>query len=380
MNAPIVGVDVRCLRAGVDGLAGVGTVTREILRRLTSRSDLPVRLLFFEGSRWRSKASSALGDNAATQVCGSWLPGRVLEWAWARSSVPSLEAILGRVDLLHGPDYFLPPHRCERRVFTVHDLAVLRRPEFSSDEFRRSFERQLPQWQRKGARFIAVSRFTRREMMNLLSIPSDRIDVVPNGVDVGFFAEPTETEIATFRARWGLPERFVLGVGSIQPRKNLVCLLRAFRLLRDPGDLGLVLCGNEEWLSGSIRAEAAALGSAVRFVSLPRASMPLLYRAALALAYPSWYEGFGLPLLEAMAAGTPVCASRVASHPEVVGEAGLLFDPASHEELAAALERLIDDASVRARLAAAGQARAREFTWDCAAQGTLETYERALAT
>ncbi len=412
----VVGIDVRCLRAGLDGLAGVGIHTWEIVRRLLAapregvvggdpgangsaatpisppaalpgKTQPALRIVPFAGSRWRSRVRECFdaGKAPITNLREISIPGRVLEKLWRKLHWPPLEWLLGRCDLLHGPDYFLPPHRCVRRVLTVHDLAVLRHPEYASDSFRRRFERELDSWRRPGTSFIAVSDFTRSELQALLGISAERIHVVPNGVAEDFRAVGESphgaTQVLPLRASLLLPTRFLLGVGSIQPRKNLLNLLRAMRILRDRSKRPepLILCGNQEWLSGPIREEARKLGDAVRFVTLPRGQMPLLYAAARALIYPSFYEGFGLPILEAMASGTPVGASRVPSHEEVVGSAGLFFPPEDPEAMAAVMDRLLGDDELHSQLSAAGRARAALFPWDRTAAGTMQVYRTVLA-
>ncbi len=405
-EAQVVGIDVRCLRAGIDGLAGVGIHTWELVRRLLAGpptaaaaadsgdgAALPgktppvLRIVPFSGSRWRSRVRQCLDEANApsSNLREAIIPGRILEKLWTKLQWPPLERLIGRCDLLHGPDYFLPPHRCGRRVFTVHDLAALRHPEYASDSFRRRFDRGLKTWSRPGASFIAVSEFTRTELQALLGISPERIHIVPNGVAEEFRAvgesPHSATELLPFRASLLLPARFLLGVGSIQPRKNLINLLRAMSILRDRlrRPEPLILCGNQEWLSGPIREEAAKLGDSVRFVTLPRAQMPLLYAAARALVYPSFYEGFGLPLLEAMACGTPVGASRIPPHEEVVGSAGLFFPPDDPEAMAAVMGRLLSDDELHSQLSAAGRARAALFPWERTAAGTLQVYRNALS-
>src|SRR5262245_16247072 len=148
LGRAVIGLDGRCLRAGLDHLAGVGVHAREVFRRLLARPDSELDFTVFAGSRWRCGVGEAMGleADAPARLASTGLPGRLVEAAGGRFAWPPFERFTGDVDLFHGPDYFLPPHRCPRRLYTVHDLAVLRRPEFVSDDFRRYFEKQLPSW------------------------------------------------------------------------------------------------------------------------------------------------------------------------------------------------------------------------------------------
>jgi glycosyltransferase involved in cell wall biosynthesis len=318
-------------------------------------------------------------------VVTSPLPGRVLATLWRRLSWPPLESLIGPCDLLHGTDHFLPPHRCPRRIYTVHDVIAISRPDLVLDAHRRFVEEQLPAWRREGTRFIAVSEFTRLEMIRLLGLPGERIRVIPNGVSPEF--RPPDgpgdrAALEAFRAAHGLSQRFLLGVGNTNPNKNIGNLLRAARIVfeRTSRVDQLVLCGNQGWPDGPLRREAERLGDRFRLVSLPRGDMPRLYGAATVLVCPSIYEGFGLPILEAMACGTPVAVSRAAALPETAGDAALYYDPEDPEAIAAQTLLLVDDDAVRSRLVERGLARVAGFSWARAAQDTLDAYRQALAT
>ena len=196
----------------------------------------------------------------------------------------------------------------------------------------------------------------------------------------GFEAEVILSTSAAFRQRRGLPERFVLFVGTLEPRKNLARLVEAFARVRD-GRVGLVLAGGKGWLYDELFARVEALGLS-RGVILPgyvkNDELPLWYNAAIGLVYPSLYEGFGLPVLEAQACGTPVLTSNVSSLPEAAGDASSMVDPYDVEELAAGLDRLLTDELLRHELRERGLAHAKQFSWPRTARETARVYRRAL--
>ena len=208
-----------------------------------------------------------------------------------------------------------------------------------------------------------------------------RIQAVHHGVDASFF-EAGEDELAQARKRYELPERFVLVVGSDEPRKNLVRLLDAYGRLPIELRRGapLVIVGLSGWNNAEIKRAIARAGDVRAIGFVARRLLPAVYHSATVFAFPSRYEGFGMPLLEAMAAGVPVVSSDRSAMPEVVGEAGLLVDPDDVEALTRALERMLKDPGLRAELSEAGRLRAREFTWDNTARRTLafleETWKR----
>jgi glycosyltransferase involved in cell wall biosynthesis len=284
------------------------------------------------------------------------------------------------IDLVHGPAYVGPlASRCPF-VVTVHDLSFLRYPQ-SFRALNRLYLTYGTRWSvQRAQRVIAVSESTKRDLVRQYGLSPAAVDVVYNGVDPSFRPLPA-AEVAAFRAGRDLPERFVLFVGTLEPRKNVVCLIEAYARLpeaRPP----LVLVGGKGWLYDEIfaRVEALALGGAVRFAGyVPADELPWWYNAATVFVYPSLYEGFGLPALEAMACGTPVITSTASSLPEVVGQAGLLVDPADVGALTAAMEQLLGDAAMQDNMRAAGLAQAQNFSWQRAAAETVASYRQALS-
>jgi glycosyltransferase involved in cell wall biosynthesis len=232
---------------------------------------------------------------------------------------------------------------------------------------------------RRATAVIAVSEFTANEVVRLLGVPADRVFTVYNGVDARFRPLPDD-EVERFRREEGLPERFILAMGTLEPRKNLIRLIRAFAQLKIP-QLHLVLAGGRGWFYHDIFAEVERLGLLDRvhfpgFVSA--ASQPFWYNAAHASAYVSVYEGFGLPVVEALACGTPTLTSSTTSLPEVAGAGGLTAPPDDVQAMAEALHALVSDEAMRARLRQQGLEHAAAFSWEKTARGTMDVYAWAL--
>jgi glycosyltransferase involved in cell wall biosynthesis len=299
---------------------------------------------------------------------------------WEQFLLPQVLRRL-KVDLLHAPAFGGPFLTRVPHIDTIHDLSFLRYPQFFKAK-KRLYLRWLTQWSsQRAAALIAVSEFTAREVVRLLHVPRSQVHVVYHGVEPRFQPLPAE-QVAEFRQKLGLPKRYILYLGTLEPRKNLVTLLKAYAALADP-DVHLVLAGGKGWLCEDIFAEVDALGleDRVHFPGyLSDAALPFWYNAAEAFAYVSWYEGFGLPVLEAMACGTPTVASNTTSLPEVAGEAALLVPPDEVEAVREALKRCLSDQPLRARLQHAGREQAAAFTWDKTAEQTVALYKTVLRT
>lgn len=318
---------------------------------------------------------------AQLRLCISRLPThrpsvRIL---WEQAVLPWLAKRIGVV-LLHGPAFVGPiASRCPL-VVTVHDLSFLFYPQgfrTLNQSYLRTFTRMSVQ---RARRVIAVSESTKQDLIRCYGLAQDRVDVVHNGVDASFRPMPAE-RVEAFRAKRGLPERFVLHVGTLEPRKNAVRLVEAYARL-PPTRPPLMLIGGKGWLYDEVfsRVEVLNLNSEVHFVGyVPAEDLVWWYNAADLFVYPSLYEGFGLPPLEAMACGTPVITSTSSSLPEVVGQAGQLVDPIDVQALAMAMEQVLADADMREKMRAAGLTQARKFSWRETAQGTVHSYRRALS-
>ncbi|MGH2524387.1 MAG: glycosyltransferase family 4 protein [Anaerolineales bacterium] len=366
---------------------GIGRYTRELLAALAAADhDSDYRLFF--ASRYppshaqqRNHSLPPLPPNFHVRrvpVDDVWL---VRLWHRARLALP-VEWLTGPVDLFHSPDFTLPPtRRGTRTLLTVHDLSFIRDPESAPPRLRRYLNTVVPRSVARAHHVLADSQATRNDLIELYGTPPEKISVLYSGVSEAFRPITGEAALAAVRARYGLGQGpFVLAVGTLQPRKNYVRLIQAFHEVSH-AHARLVIAGGKGWLYDSIFAEVKRLGLEGRVVFpgfVADDDLPALYSAARVLAYPSLYEGFGLPILEAMACGTPVVTSTAACLPEVAGDAALLVPPTDWAALAAALEQALTGEAVRTTLISKGLARARQFTWANAARQLLETY-RALA-
>jgi glycosyltransferase involved in cell wall biosynthesis len=300
---------------------------------------------------------------------------------WEQGVLPFLLAA-ERAQVLHSLGYVQPLLCPARSVVTIHDLSYILYPanfNRANRLYLRAFSRLSA---RRADRLIAVSENTKRDTVRLLGVPAAKVEVVHHGIEPVFHRHTDRREVEDFRRRRGLPERMVLFLGTIEPRKNLDTLVRAFARLKHGGlPHKLVIVGAKGWQWESVFAavEAAGLGQDVAFPGyVPYDEQPLWYNAAELFVYPSLYEGFGFPPLEAMACGTPVVSSLTSSLPEVVGDAGLLVAPRDEEALAEAMRRVLGDAGLRAELAERGLERARSFSWREAAQRTLAVYAKTI--
>jgi glycosyltransferase involved in cell wall biosynthesis len=287
------------------------------------------------------------------------------------------------VDVLH-VQFTAPPFCRVPVVATIHDLAFEHLPETFTR--RGSFQLKLTvrRTAKKAARIATVSEYSRQDLIRTYKLPPEKVVVTYNGVEPHFTPQPaSSSEAEEIRRRFGIARDFLLAVGSLQPRKNLVRLIRAYAKLRSEcGSFThqLVIVGRKLWLTGEIFAEAQKQRWAEDVILtgyVADEDLPALYRSAAAFVYPSVFEGFGLPPLEAMACGTPVVTGDNSSLPEVAGDAALMVDPYDEQSLARALLEVVNDDSLRARLRERGIAQAGKFTWREAAEKTLRLYREA---
>ena len=287
------------------------------------------------------------------------------------------------VDVLH-VQYTAPPFCNAPVVATIHDLAFEHLPETFTRRGSLQLKLTVRRTARRAARIATVSEYSRQDLLRTYRLAPEKVVTTYNGIEPHFTAQPRAAdEAAQVRQRFGIARGFLLAVGSLQPRKNLERLIRTYARLRreQPGFAPqLVIVGRKLWLAESIFAEVSRQPWASDVILTGYVGdddLPALYRTASAFVYPSLFEGFGLPPLEAMACGTPVITSNISSLPEVAGSAALLVDPLNEQELAAALQRILNDQPLRARLRAEGVRQAAKFTWRDAAEKTLQLYRES---
>ena len=284
-------------------------------------------------------------------------------------SIP-LTLVRERAHLLHEPHYVLPPATRCRAVVTIHDCIHLMFPQYLPGRLAHVYAR-ISMWSavHKADRILTVSEASKRDILRFFDVPANKVAVIYNAIDERFLAPPDQERMDLIRQRYQLDHPFLLYVGNIKPHKNLERLIDAFGRARGQGldDLRLVIIGDEISKYPPLRQSVHRhrLDKYVRFLGFqPHDTLAAFYRLARAFVFPSLYEGFGLPPLEAMACGTPVVTSNVSSLPEIAGDAALLVDPYDPDSIADGIRQAVADAAVRARLIERGYARAREFSWE----------------
>lgn len=362
---------------------GVGRYTRSLTAALQRCRYPDVEIALW--SARRSVPSSACTSDGAGEprVRVLPVPERWMTVGWQRLRIPlPVDWVAGGADVIHAPDFVAPPHRAPA-VVTVHDLSYLVTPDYAYPNLRRYLSAAVPRSLKRAAGIVAVSRSTADDLSEFYGIDPSRITVVHNGVDPAFRPAPDDA-IHRALAQLELRQPYFVIVGTIEPRKNHLGLLRAFEALSATRpDASLVIVGRPGWMSEGIMAEIDAVMRRLPVRHLPDIEdslLPALYTGSVALVYPSWYEGFGLPVVEAMACGTAVITSDRGSLAEVAGDAALLVPPDSPEAIADAMRMLLDDPVRRRDLVESGLRRARRFTWEAAALSHLNLYRSVAAT
>jgi len=368
-----IGIDARKLHD-----FGIGTYIRNLVRQLT-RIDHDTPYVIFSRPEDQEALATTLGPNFRT----------VAETAGKYSVAEQFKIPLAirreGITLFHEPHYTLPPLvRC-KSVVTIHDCIHLMFPQYLPNPLSLAYARtSITLAARRATRVLTVSESSKRDILRFVDIPPSKIDVIYNSYDERFGVEPKEEDVVRVRERYQLHDRFVLYAGNVKPHKNLERLIEAFHLVRDRGldRLKLVMIGDDISKYTALRraVHRHQLHQYVRFLGyLPEATLGVMYRLAGVFVFPSLYEGFGFPPLEAMAAGAPVITSNVSSLPEVVGDAALLIDPMDAGAIADAMVRVLGDAALRAELVRRGYARVKTFSWDRSVARTHAVYQALTA-
>ena len=368
--------------------AGIGRYTRELVRALLDTPAPHTYSLFYarrqridrEVSNFQRPTSTRSVQLPTSNLHHLPFHDKWLMRLWQRLRIPlPVETFIGQVDLFHSPDFTLPPTRPGvPTLLTVHDLSFVRDPDSAWPSLRAFLNQAVPRSVKRATRVLADSQATKQDLIELFGTAPEKITVLYSGVEARFAPMRDQATLDRVCAKYHLPRPFILSVGTLQPRKNYGRLIQAFAQLMNETPHHLVIIGGQGWLYESIFDQVKLLGLERR-VHFPGfvddADLPALYSAAELFAYVSLYEGFGLPLLEALACGTPALASNVSSLPEVIGDAGLQVDPRNVAAITHALQTMLTQPDLRATSIAAGLERARLFTWEKAARELLLIYD-----
>lgn len=382
----------RTYRIGIDVTSaltqggGIGRYTRELVQALVSLERPHEFLLFSARPPAELPVPQPLPQAERVRHVAAPLSEQWLYRLWHRARLPlPVQWITGKLDLFHSPDFVLPPVSGGiPTLLTVHDLSFVHYPEVYPAPLVRYLNRVVPASVRRATHILADSVATKQDLIVLWDTPADKVTVMYSGVDAQFRPIADPQVLTGVRHKYNLGAApFLLTVGTVQPRKNYQLLIRAFKPIAQNWPHNLVIAGGRGWLYEGILNEIAAQGLTGRVLLtgfVADSDLPALYSAATLFLFPSLYEGFGLPVLEAMACGVPVIAANVSSLPEVVGEAGLLLSPQDQAAWSEHIHRLLLDAPRRARLVGAGAVQAHQFTWRKAARQLLGVYETLLTT
>ena len=363
--------------AAVQQQAGIGRYTRQLVQALSGLDHANRYRLYSAGHDRNPFAWPANFTLRQLPISDHHL---TILWQRLRLPLP-VELITGPVDLVHATDFVLPPVLHATKVLTIHDLSFLRHPECFAPPLLDYLTRNVPRSVERADMLLADSQSARQDLIELLQVSPERVRVIYPGCEVSQ-ADPIDDPQSVL-AHYEIDGPYILALGTLQPRKNFSRLIQAFDLLRQDHHLPhqLVIGGGKGWLDHQIYDTIQQLGleNQVRLIGFVRdVDLPTLYGQASLFAFPSLYEGFGIPVLEAMAQNTPVVTSTTSSLPEVAGDAALLVDPLDVGALAEAMWRLINDTNLRATLIKRGQSQVKRFTWQDSAHKLLQIYTEML--
>jgi len=304
------------------------------------------------------------------------IPPKFAEKYWNRWRVMDIERLIGKVDVFHCSDWTQP--RCRgKKIATVHDLTPILFAKYHEAYLIDCFKQNLKLIEKEVDQVITVSKATEEDLVNNSIITRDKVEVIYSGVDKKF-APASETECNRVKTKYKLDKPYILSVGTKEPRKNIGRLIEAFQSLANQ-DIDLVLAGKYGWGENHMSNLKSQMSNIKEIGFVGDKDLPAFYSGAQVFAYPSLYEGFGMPILEAMACGCPVITSNISSLPEVAGDAALLVYPKDEKEIAKAMMALVDDEKLRNKLIKRGYEQVKKFSWQKTAEKTLELYHKIAA-
>jgi len=368
---------VKCcidIQAALAQRAGVGRYTKALVEQLGPLAGTDALRCFYFDFKQRGLPFAVPGAEIRHV---RWWPGRVAQKMWKTLYFPPFDAFAGPADVYHFPNFVIPPLRRGRAVVTIHDVSFLRFPEAAEPKNLRYLNNQIRRTVQRADLILTDSHFSAREMQECLAVPADRIATVHLGLTPNM-KPPAADAVTAMRTALNLDRPYLLFVGTVEPRKNIPFLIEVFEQLKGfDGDL--VIAGMRGWKYAPIleRWQQSPQRDRIRYLDyVPEEHLPALYTGAEAFVFPSLYEGFGFPPLEAMCCGTPVVASRAGSLPEVLGDAAAYADIAAIDDWLATLDDVLHNTERRATLRAAGHQQTARYTWEAAARETWACYRR----
>lgn len=378
-----IGIDCRTILNPDKGeAAGVGHYTYQLVRHLSEHAPKDAEFVFFFDEK--------VADAKLEKFKKEGIEAKFFPFIQYKTFLPLayshflVTAFLRRenLDLLHSPIPHLPLSYNNPAVVTVHDLAIYKYPKLFPSGQQVSTKVVVPRTLKKAKKIVAVSQATKNDIIELFDIPEDKIEVIYNGLDKRFFERASEKEIEEIKARYNIKKRYILFIGTLEPRKNIERLVEAFNRVRaKKTDWQLVVAGREGWSAEKIyeKAMSSPYRKDIIFTGYIAADdvNPLLSGAEIFVS-PSIYEGFGMPVTEALAQGLPVITSKYGSLPEVAGKAAILIDPYEVTDIAGAINLLIEDKKFRDEIREIGFKQAQKYSWEKCARDTLKVYQQAL--
>lgn len=363
------------ISAGVNVVAGLGRYSRSLTRAMLPLLDEPPTL-FYNRIKGRSQPIAGLEHCPQKIVRLGYKPWRMAVWAGQTLHIP-FNTLVPQATLFHAHEHLLMPLRGVPTVLTVHDLIFKLFPEHHKRLNHIFLNHAMPLFVERADHIITISEASKRDLVQFYGTPAEKITVVYEAADPAFSA-PTPEQVARVRQQYQLPEQFLLVVGTIEPRKNYSRLVLALMILRQKHpDLKLVVVGSKGWLTEEFFqtiTDSKATEHIIFPGYVPDADLPAVYGAAAITVMASVYEGFGLPVLEAMACGSPVVSSHASSLPELGGEVARYFDPFSIDEIVATLDAVLNDTVLQSQMRQGGPPHAAQFSWERAARETLAIY------
>ncbi|MBD3413590.1 MAG: glycosyltransferase [Candidatus Aminicenantes bacterium] len=370
-----IGID---LRPFLRFETGVGTYIKNLLFSLSS-IDMKNDYYLFSSSFKQRFSPSKIPFLNKMHFRDYHYPVKLLNFLWYRQGWPPLDFFFKtRLDLTHSPTPLICPTK-GKAIITVHDLFFMDFPYKANPEARRFFYKNIHKSLQDSDGIIVVSHFIKNQLLEKFKLPKEKIKVIYHGVDSGFSSDISLEEINNFRESHSLPSRLIVFVGAMDPRKNLLNLIQAFQIVhsKEP-EVSLVIAGKkgQDYLALKKKIHKSSLDENVKILDyLSLRDLKRLYRAGTLFVFPSYCEGFGLPLLEAMVSEMPVVASNRTALPEIAGSAALYFDPEQPEDMASAILKLLWDSDLRNKYIGMGRERVRQFSWESTAKSTLNFYQ-----